>query len=160
MDNRLKIEIDGNSPKSVLCAADGGEETGVRIEGSTLEILRMYVILSCDIHEQFLNSGLDENEASRLVKSGIKAYCELEGKNMPGFFDKSIISVREGGCLIGTTEDSEICAALTASIEKVYEILKSKYGERFAKYLLFNAWRIGVGEIEMGEEMNNGEEEI
>ena len=54
-------------------------------------------------------------------------------------------------------DDARICTALTCAIGGVKERLESKYGEKFAKYLLFKVYCIAVGEIDPHEEMK-GEE--
>ena len=166
MAENLKIEFDGKEPKIALAIVSDGNRAATQMQGSVLDLLHAYGDLTVKLHNSFVEHGIGELEAADMLQAGIRACAQVEKANLDGMFsggrDAVLYVTRKDeehlACGINQeADDARICTALTCAIGGVKEMLESKYGEKFAKYLLFKAYCIAVGEIDPHEEMK-GEE--
>lgn len=159
MDENLKITLFGKESKSALAYIDNGEKTANLIKGSQFDLLRAYGDITVKLYKAFVKSGASESKAARMLQAGIMASAEIEKVNLGGMFsggnDAVLYVTREDeehlACAIDhDADDARICTALACAIGDVKERLESKYGEKFAKYLLFKTYCIAIGEMDFG----------
>lgn len=166
MAENLKIKFDEKEPKIALAIVSDGKRAATQMQGSVLDLLHAYGNLTVKLRNSFVEHGIGELEAADMLQAGIRACAQVEKVNLDGMFsggnDAVLYVTRKDeehlACGINQeADDARICTALTCAIGSVKEMLESKYGEKFAKYLLFKAYCIAVGEIDPHEEMK-GEE--
>ena len=166
MAENLKIKFDEKEPKIALAIVSDGKRAATQMQGSVLDLLQAYVDLTVKLRNSFVEHGSGELEAADMLQAGIRACAQVEKVNLDGMFsggnDAVLYVTRKDeehlACGINQeADDARICTALTCAIGGVKERLESKYGEKFAKYLLFKVYCIAVGEIDPHEEMK-GEE--
>lgn len=166
MAENLKIKFDEKEPKIALAIVSDGKRAATQMQGSVLDLLHAYGDLTVKLRNSFVEHGIGELEAADMLQAGIRACAQVEKVNLDGMFsggnDAVLYVTRKDeeylACGINQeADDARICTALTCAIGCVKEMLESKYGEKFAKYLLFKAYCVAVGEIDPHEEMK-GEE--
>lgn len=166
MAESLKIKFDEKEPKIALAIVSDGKREATQMQGSVLDLLHAYGNLTVKLRNSFVEYGIGELEAADMLRAGIRACAQVEKVNLNGMFsggnDAVLYVTRKDeehlACGINQkADDARICTALTCAIGGVKEWLESKYGEKFAKYLLFKVYCIAVGEIDPNEEMK-GEE--
>lgn len=169
MAKNLKIKFDEKEPKIALAIVSDGKRAATQMQGSVLDLLHAYGDLTVKLRNSFVEHGIGELEAADMLQAGIRACAQVEKVNLDGMFSGGNNAVNNAVLYVTKDEehfacginqeadDARICTALTCAIGGVKEMLESKYGEKFAKYLLFKAYCIAVGEIDPHEEMK-GEE--